>query len=306
MSNLRNFLKKINIDAPLLLDEPLSKHTTFKVGGPAEYFIAPSKPAELISLYQACLENDLSFFILGGGANLLVSDRGIKGLVIDTSSIDGIEFQQEQVVVWSGTPVSKLAEATVRHGLKGLETFYAMPGSVGGAIWMNARCYGVSMSDVLLAAEICDARGQLRQVRTSAEAYDYKLSPFQKERNLILRGTFRLTPQTDAASLLASMQGYKKDREEKGHFLFPSAGSVFKNNHAFGEPTGKLIDALGLKGQSIGGAQVSEKHGNFIVNTGTASARDIAALIKLVKEKVKAAYGFELEEEVLYVGDFSS
>jgi UDP-N-acetylmuramate dehydrogenase len=287
VSNLRNLLKKINPGAPLRLQDPMSAHTTFKVGGPAEYYIAPADPTELVRLYQLCLEYKFPFFILGGGANLLVSDAGIEGLVIDTTRVTGITCEQEQVQAWAGTPMSELAAETVRRGLKGLETFYAMPGSVGGSIWMNARCYGVALSDVLESVESVDARGRVRQVPLDPAAYAYKVSPFQKERSLILRGTFRLKPQADATALLETMQGYEKDRREKGHFLYPSAGSVFKNNHAFGEPTGKLIDALGLKGLSFGGARVSELHGNFIVNTGTATAQDIAALIRLVKEKVK-------------------
>jgi UDP-N-acetylmuramate dehydrogenase len=289
----------------------MGKHTTYQVGGPADYYTAPTQLTELKQLYRLCQEYHIPFFVMGYGANLLVSDKGVRGLVIDMRQITGIEFSGERVSALAGTAVSDLAEETARRGLKGLETFYAMPGSVGGAIWMNARCYGVSISDVLVAVEFLDEQGQTEELTYNPAEFTYKVSPFQSKKSLILRGLFQLKectashePAQAASRLVSEMQKYKKDREEKGHFLYPSAGSVFKNNHAFGEPTGKLIDALGLKGLCLGGAKISEKHGNFIVNTGSATAADIAGLIKLVKEKVKTAYGFDLEEEVRYIGDF--
>ncbi len=301
--NLRKLLKKINIGCALAYDEPLSKYTSFKIGGPAELFVAPATLEDLMGVFTLCLKEGIPYFGLGEGANILVSDRGMKGIVIDMSNFCDIDIDETLVTAMAGAPMSRVVEKAARKGLAGVEAFSYMPGSVGGSMWMNARCYGVSLSDVLEFVELIDGDFRLKRLPVTREEFDYKRSPFQRMQAVIIRGGFRLR-SGDPDHLAAKTEEYRGDRERKGHFLHPCAGSVFKNNRSFGAPTGRLIDALGLKGFSIGGAKVSEKHANIIVNVGGATAEDVRNLVEHVKRKVKEKYGFQLEEELLFVGEW--
>jgi UDP-N-acetylmuramate dehydrogenase len=184
-----------------------------------------------------------------------------------------------------------------------MEFAFALPGSVGGAVWMNARCYEREVSDVLEFVDYLDVDVGQRRLAMRHDDWAYKLSPFQAMRGVILRAGFRLAPAVPA-KIEEQMQEHRKDREKKGHFLFPCAGSVFKNNRAFGAPTGVLVDSLGLKGRRIGGAQVAPFHGNIIINTGGATARDVLTLMELVENEVRIRLGFHLEREVLLVGEW--
>ncbi len=301
--NLRKLLKKINIDCPLVYDEPLSRHTSFKIGGPAELFVTPASLDDLIGVFSICLKEGLPYFVLGEGANILVSDRGMKGIIIDMSNFRDIDVDETLIHAMAGAPMSRVVEEAVKKGLAGVEAFSYMPGSVGGAIWMNARCYGVSLSDVLEFVELIDGDFRLKRLPAKREEFDYKRSPFQRMQAVIISGGFRLR-SGDPGHLVAKMEEYRRDRERKGHFLYPCAGSVFKNNRSFGAPTGRLIDALGLKGFSIGGARVSEKHANIIVNADGATAEDVRNLVEHVKRRVREEHGFQLEEELLFVGEW--
>ncbi len=303
VNNLREMLKKINLDCPHVYDEPLASHTSFKIGGPAEVFVTPRTLQEVTEVLSFALKEDIPYFVLGEGANILVSDRGIRGLVIDMSRIDDMAFDGTLVTAKTGVPMRRVVEEAAKNGLAGIETFSHMPGSVGGSVWMNARCYGVSVSDVLEFVELVDSDLRLKRLPVKREQFDYKKSPFQLMRAVIISGGFRLR-SGDTKRLTIEMEHYWRDREQKGHFLYPCAGSVFKNNRAFGAPTGRLIDELGLKGYSIGGAQVSEHHANIIVNVDGATAEDVRNLVEYVKQRVEAAYGFQLEEELLYVGEW--
>jgi UDP-N-acetylmuramate dehydrogenase len=299
--NIRKAFGKINIEAPLLFDEPMAEHTSFRVGGPADLYVEPRTPEEAVCIYAVCREERIPCFPLGEGANILVSDRGIDGVVLSTKTLRGIRRRGNALAVMAGTAMSRAAEKAAESGLAGLETFYSMPGSVGGSVWINARCYGVSVSDRLYSVEIVEAGPRRQSHRVDPSRFGYKKSPFQAMEALILKATFRLEPD-GGNELRAKMEAYRADREAKGHFLYPCAGSVFKNDRAFGKPTGKIIDSLGLKGTRLGGAMVSEAHANIIVNTGSASAREIRDLARLVKGRVRAAYGYVLEEEIIPVG----
>ena len=301
---VRESLKKFNIDAPVCTDEPLSRHTSFRIGGPADVYVAPRSLEEVRQIHALCVREHVPRFILGAGANILVADRGIRGLVIDLGGLAGIHREGNTVEAMAGTPMARLADVAVEIGLAGLEPFTAMPGSVGGSLWMNARCYGVSIADVLAFADILDEKGNERRLPCRKEEFSYKRSPFQSMSALILRGGFRLR-RGDYAGLRAEADARRADRERKGHFLHPCAGSAFKNNPAFGAPTGRIVDSLGLRGFSIGGAAVSERHANIVVNRGGATARDVRSLIEHVKARVHERYGFDLEEEILYVGDWA-
>jgi UDP-N-acetylmuramate dehydrogenase len=293
----------IKIEGRLEEDEILAGHTSFRLGGPADLFAAPRTPEEVVQIVTLCDRESVPCFVLGGGTNILVSDKGVRGVVIDLTLLSGLQAEGTLLTALGGTPVSALSEFALSQGLAGMEFAYSLPGSVGGAVWMNARCYEREVSDVLEFVDYLDADSGQRRLPMRREEWDYKVSPFQGMRGVILRAGFRLAPG-DPRQVEDRMQEHRQDRERKGHFLFPCAGSVFKNNRAFGAPTGVLVDSLGLKGRRIGGAQVAPFHGNIIVNTGGATARDVLSLIELVEDEARRRLGFQLEREVLLVGEW--
>jgi UDP-N-acetylmuramate dehydrogenase len=294
----------IKIDGPARLAEPMAAHSSFRIGGPADLYVVPANADEAADVLRVCERESVPSFVLGGGTNILVSDRGIRGVVVDMSRLVGTRAVGPVVTAQSGTPVSDVAEFALAQGLSGLEFAYALPGSIGGAAWMNARCYGAEISDVLEYVDYLGpdlARGRYVMDRAG---WSYKRSPFQDEHHVLLEVGLRLAPG-ERAVMQEQMQSHRADRESKGHFLHPCAGSVFKNNRAFGAPTGRLIDSLGLKGTRIGGAQVAPFHGNIFINTGDARASDMRALIELVEREVRTRLGLELEREVILVGEWA-
>lgn len=306
-------MKKINLGCEVRFDEPMSLHTTFRTGGPADLYVIPGTREELAAIVRFAAGEGLPVFTLGGGANLLVSDRGIRGVVIEMSRFASVSTLKAPdadgadsamlFTAGAGLPVSDAAEIASAMGLRGIENFYAMPGSVGGAVYMNARCYDRSVSDTLVSTAVMDERGSTRTEPVREGEFAYKRSPFQGKRLILLEAVFRLTPG-DPAELKRIMEGYRTDREAKGHFAAPSAGSVFKNDRAFGAPTGVIIDRLGLRGATCGGAKLSDRHANIIVNTGGASSDEILRLIERLEREVFEATGFRLEREVMLVGDW--
>jgi len=331
MITLRKFMEKINTGGKYSLslryNESMALHTTFKVGGQADVWIRPGKecfPDYAAKLLPAAGAEGIPVFILGAGANIVVSDRGIRGIVLDTGAFRGIGKREDRhssageaadpparedgrslfsVSVLSGTSVDGLTAGLAERGLSGLEFLSGMPGSVGGAVWMNARCYEKSVSDVLIETEILDENYQKQLIPFRAEDFSYKRSPFQGRKILILSARFAVQFR-ESQDIYNEMAAYRRDRTEKGHYRFPSAGSAFKNNHDFGAPTGRIIDQAGLRGLNIGGAQVAPWHGNIIINTGNASAADIRRLMDEVVRRVKAARGFELESEIIFAGEW--
>ena len=292
-------------------DEPMAEHTSFKVGGPADLWVRPLDgcfPDFAAALLEQARARDIPLFILGGGANLVAADRGIRGIVLDTTGWTGCDFsevpgsggQAVSMRVLAGTPVDQAADTAAAHGWGGLEFLAVMPGAVGGAVWINARCYGKQISDTLLGAEILDENLRRAWVPRSGQDFGYKRSPCQQRDVLIVAAEFRLEKRSEE-TLRAEMAAFRKDREEKGHYRFPSAGSVFKNNHAAGKPAGQIIDELGLCGFRVGGAQVAPWHGNIIINTGGATAADIRRLTELLQERVKRETGFDLEREIIFI-----
>lgn len=300
-------------------NEPMAAHTTFTVGGPADCWVRPAGdcfPGFAAALLSAARTAGIPLFILGGGANLVVADAGIRGIVLDTSGWTGVEVGDKGFGIFtvrSGTAVDDAAAAAAEQGLGGLAFLAGMPGAIGGAVWMNARCYDRQVSDVLIRAEILDwspLDGSFHRVWVScrSEEFSYKRSPFQTRdaagfSPLILSACFRLEPQ-DAGDIRREMAAHRRDREEKGHYRYPSAGSVFKNSRDFGKPTGQIIDELGLRGYTVGGAQVAPWHGNIIINTGNATAADIRELTAQTAEKVRAERGLVLEPEIIFAGDW--
>ena len=289
------------INAAVLNQERMADHTTFKIGGPARYFVIPKDIDALMKTREAAIQAGLKYFILGGGANVLFPDEGYDGAVISTGGLNQIFLEANGLLhAGCGAAISDVAKFASGAGRAGLQFFYSMPGSTGGAIYMNARCYNASISDALKAAVYLDKEGNVRTLDAAEGGFDYKVSPFQTNGGIILEGIFATTGG-NAEDLGRAMEGYKADREAKGHFAYPCAGSVFKNNRAFGLPSGKIIDNLGLRGYTVGGAKISEHHANIIVNSGHATAQDVKDLVSLVEDKVREATGFQLEREIIYV-----
>jgi UDP-N-acetylmuramate dehydrogenase len=334
VQTLRDFLEKINIRASFTFEEPMSAHTTFKIGGPAEAFVRPFDPESASRLLASARKEGIPLFVLGGGANLLVGDKGIRGIVMETSSLRQTRVESEGkaepelsggspiLVAGAGLSVDELCLDALAAGLGGLENFYGMPGTVGGAAFMNARCYELEMSQLLAWVDSVDERGRLKRRAVNdgsgaaAALWSYKRSPYQPGAagaapgeaagELILEAGFRLRRLSDegAAAAAAVMRGRRADREAKGHYALPSAGSVFKNDRSLGAPTGKILDSLGLRGRRVGAAMVSPWHANIFVNSGGATAADMRALIELAQREALEKIGVRLESEVLMVGEF--
>ena len=295
--------KRINIMGDILFDEPMASHTTFRTGGRADVFIRPRSPEDLALALRSLNSEGIPCFILGGGANILVADEGIRGAVLTMERLKDLSWKDHGVRIQAGMEMSRAAWVTGTAGFQGLESFYAMPGSLGGAMWMNARCYGRAISDTLVEARLLSLGGEFRSKTFTPADFAYKVSPFQRRREIILEGTFRLTP-ADSRGMERSMREIEEDRRCKGHFDAPSAGSAFKNNRTFGKPSGLIIDEAGLKGFSLGDARVSPRHGNIVQNGGQASSRDIRNLLETIQREVKRQFGFSLEREVLFVGEW--
>jgi UDP-N-acetylmuramate dehydrogenase len=311
---VRGIAAETRFSGEIRRDEPMAGHTSFNVGGPADVWARPSSecfPDFAAALVGKARSLDIPLFILGGGANLVVADQGIRGIVLDTTGWTGCNCSDEadsagrggSMTVRSGMSADAAADTAAERGLGGLEFLAGMPGSIGGAVWMNARCYEKQVSDILLGTEILDENLRRVWISPVEGEFGYKKSPFQKRDILILAAEFRLEKRADEA-IRAEMEGFRKDREAKGHYRFPSAGSVFKNNRGFGKPTGKIIDELGLRGLRFGGAQVAPWHGNIIINTGGASAADIRRLMEMLEARVKRETGYDFEREVILAGEW--
>ncbi len=303
VTKLREMIRKINIAGPVRVDEPMRNHTTFGVGGPADIYAEPASISDLSGLLALARDAGIPYFVLGGGANILVSDRGIRGLVIQMSRLNRIDRKGTLLTAGCGLPMSDAAVHAAEHGLAGLEFLYAMPGTVGGAIWMNARCYGGEIADVLRTVTGVSEDGAVVQYSVRAGDWSYKRSPFQDNRTAMVEAEFTLHPG-EAAQLWARMREIESDRRAKGHFMAPSAGSVFKNDRALGKPSGALLDSIGMRGFRIGDAMVSPRHANIVINRGSATATDLRQVIETMEQRARTELGVKLEREVLFVGEW--
>ncbi len=309
MEKLWQIARKINIDARRVhFDEPMRNHTTFRIGGPADLFIRIASINELSRTLEILAREGIPRFILGGGANLLVGDRGIRGIVIDLSGLCGITRTAEGLAIKAGSTVDAACENSLALGLGGgLANFYGMPGTMGGAIYMNARCYGQDMSALVESCTVMAPDGIVSEFRPDSSVWEYKRSPFMKggshEGFTIAEARIRACPE-DALAVAALMRERKSDRVRKGHYRFPSAGSMFKNDRRFGDPTGVLLDRLGFKGMRIGDAAISTLHANIFVNMGAATASDMRKLVEKAQDSLSAEMRLTPEPEVLFVGEF--
>ena len=281
----------------------MGPHTTFQAGGPADIYARPANERDIKEILRFAHRENLPWFVLGGGSNILVSDRGIRGLVIDTTALRTCSPAGTGLTVGAGMPMSDASACAADNGMGGLDFVYSMPGTVGGAVWMNARCYDGEIFDVLESVTFVEPDGRPAHYVPRAADFGYKRSPFMNRPGVMTSVSFSLRP-ADSALLWEKMRAHEADRRSKGHFSAPCAGSIFKNNRAFGGPSGAIIDSLGLRGFRIGDAKVSDLHANIVVNAGSATATEIRAVIEHVRREVKRRLGFDLEREVIYVGEW--
>ena len=280
-------------------NEMMKNHTTFKIGGAADVFVKPKTKDGLKDTIKSAKENLVPVLLLGNGSNLLVSDKGIEGAVIDMSCLGGIEVKENEIICGAGESLRKLCIAARDSGLTGLEFAYGIPGTVGGALFMNAGAYGGEMADVTVSAVCLDK--DLNEILLTKEQMElsYRSSVFKKNGFIILSVKFSLS-YGEKEKISAEMDEIFKRRVDKQPLDFPSAGSTFKRPEGYF--AGTLIDNAGLKGKSVGGAAVSEKHAGFIINRDNATASDVLSLIDIVKKEIKKKNGVSLFEEVIFVG----
>ena len=279
-----------------LREEPLAKHTSFRIGGPAELMVFPRTPEELSAVLKAAREEGIDPVILGAGTNVLAPDDGLRGLVVCTRDcLGGMRRRGNQITVRAGVLMSRAAVFARDRGLGGMEFAHGIPGTVGGGIYMNAGAYGGELRQIAVKTRVMDLSGEIREYIGEEQGFGYRTSAFQAIPCVILETVFRLTP-ADPADITARMQELAAKRRASQPLELPSAGSTFKR--PVGGYAAALIQQAGLMGRGVGGAQVSAKHAGFVVNTGGATAKDVLATIELIQKRVFETSGIHLEPEV--------
>ncbi|KMM38763.1 UDP-N-acetylmuramate dehydrogenase [Guptibacillus hwajinpoensis] len=295
LTRLAETLRKEDVGR-IRVNEPMSKHTTIRIGGPADLLIEPKNTKSLRKIMKAIYEHDVKWRAIGRGSNLLVSDKGIDGVVIKLGKgMDDLELNGTELRVAGGHSLIKLVAFISKEGLSGFEFAGGIPGSVGGAVYMNAGAHGSEISDILTKALVLFKDGRLEWLTNEEMEFSYRTSILQQRSGIVVVAIFDLK-KGNKDSIIAEMNKNKDYRSDTQPWKEPCCGSVFRNplpNHA-----GKLVEQSGLKGHQIGGAQISNMHGNFIVNVGGAKADDVLALINLVKKTVKNRYDIDLQTEV--------
>lgn len=359
--SIREIFEKFNtseFQGKIAEAECMARHTTMRVGGNAEIFTEPVNEKSLFVLLSFIKQNDLPYFILGGGSNIIVADEGLNKIVVSMNALENVSLVEkngkQKIFVQAGCPMARLVSFCAEHGIAGFEKFSGLPGTAGGALFMNARSFEKEISECVDEIEYVDVengkektkpptpdwRGE-RECASSERAskknearegmrateprkaglqnpcrsnflekkiysfdkkdWGYKSSPVKKKRWLVTGAYLHADERAEKKAIEKKCAYYISERKAKGHFDFPSAGSVFKNNRSFGKPSGKIIDEAGLRGFAVGGAEIASFHGNFIINKNHASAGDISALVNYAKKTVAEKYGFHLECEIIFV-----
>ena len=289
-------LKEISI----LKNEPLNKYTFTKTGGPADFLAFPKSVTEVKALLEECRQNNLPWMVLGNASNLIVRDGGIRGLVIMLEKLNNIEVKGNQITSQAGAKLIDTTYVALEHHLTGFEFACGIPGSIGGAVFMNAGAYGGEIKDVFVSCEVLYPDGQIKTLSSKEMAFSYRHSAIQVQHCIVLSATFALQAG-NYAEIKAKMDELTHLRAIKQPLEYPSCGSVFKR--PVGHYTGPLIEQAGLKGMTIGGAQVSEKHAGFIVNINHATATDYVNLIHYIQKVIKEKFDVTLETEVRIIGE---
>lgn len=302
--NIKEILEESKLNKEnLYYDEPMAKHTSFKIGGPADVFIKVDNIEELKETVDLSKKNQIPLTIIGNGSNLLVTDKGIRGITAKLNLKD-IEIKNENnkqiIKVDAGVPVGLLAQKLLKKEITGFEELSGIPGTIGGAVIMNAGAHGKELKDILKKVTAMDYNGNIHEFTNEECQFSYRNSRFQKEKYIILQATLELE-KGNSIEIKEKMDEYMQFRKEKQPIEYPNAGSTFKRGEDF--VTAKLIDEAGLKGYKVGGAQVSEKHAGFIVNVDNATAKDVIELTDYIKEQIEEKFGKKINLEIQIIGE---
>lgn len=291
------FLNKNKIS--FLENEPMHTHCSFKTGGNADIFVAANSVDNVKNILDFCRETNTPITVIGNGSNLLISDRGIEGIVLSLNELNKMEIDQDTLTLQSGVSLSRACLLALEHSLTGLEFAYGIPGSIGGAVYMNAGAYGGEIADIIVSATVLTPTGEIITIEKDSMALGYRTSIFKTKGYIILSAKFSLKKGNNT-EIKAKMDELMNKRRDKQPLQYPSAGSTFKRPQ--GHFAGALIEQAGLMGKTVGGAMVSEKHAGFIINYNDATTDNIVDLINEVKKEVKEKFGIELEKEIIYIG----
>ena len=298
IDTIQNFAASLG--CPAQRDVPMKNYTSFKIGGPADLFLMPKNEKQVSGIASFCAENGTPVFVLGKGSNILVSDSGIRGAVIFTGGLNSVELTDSlSIKAGSGLSLMQLCNFALENSLSGLEFAFGIPGTVGGAAFMNAGAYGGEMKDVLVSCSHVDMRGICGVLGGEKLDLSYRHSAYEDNGFIVTSAAVRLE-KGEKEQIKEKMYGFLARRKEKQPLEFPSAGSTFKRPQGYF--AGALIEQCGLKGTSIGGAQVSEKHAGFVINRGGATADDVLRLVELVAQTVEKETGVKLEPEIRFIG----
>lgn len=299
----RLFLEKTQAfkkELGLVEHEPMYRHTTFQIGGPAEVFVQPRNLGAFMTALQAARESGLPLTVIGRGSNLLVRDEGVPGVVLCTCGMNGVRVEGRRVIAEAGATMAQLAQAALHAGLTGAEFAAGIPGTVGGGVFMNAGAYDGEMSGIVTRSVYMDEDGGSCALSGAEQAFGYRTSIYKQHPEWVIIEAECLLKPGDPAEIRAKMDDFARRRREKQPLNFPSAGSTFKRPEGYF--AGRLIEGAGLKGASVGGAQVSEKHAGFVINHGGATCADVTALIEHIQKTVFDRFGVHLECEVRTIG----
>ncbi|MDD7113697.1 MAG: UDP-N-acetylmuramate dehydrogenase [Lachnospiraceae bacterium] len=293
-------LKSVITEGKVLTEEPMSRHTSFQIGGPADLFVQPATGEEVREAIRLAKKVQVPFFVVGNGSNLLVSDDGFRGMILQIGrNLQEITVEGNEIHAEAGALLSRVARTALEHGLTGMEFAAGIPGSLGGAVAMNAGAYGGEMKDILTEVEVLTPEGERKVLTLDELELAYRHSCIFEKNYIVLSAHLHLG-EGDKDAIRNRMDELARARREKQPLEFPSAGSTFKRPEGYF--AGKLIQDAGLKGYTVGGAQVSEKHSGFVVNCGGATAEEVLFLIRQVQKKVKDQFGVTMEPEVRMVG----
>lgn len=286
----------------VLTDEPMNRHTTFRIGGPADYFVTASGVEEIRAVIDACLRNSVPYYIIGNGSDLLVGDKGYRGVIIQIfKKMNGIRVEGERIYVQAGALLSKTAAAACEASLTGMEFASGIPGTMGGALRMNAGAYGGEMKQIVESADVLTADGEVKTLSVEELGMGYRTSVISKKDYVALSAVLKLK-RGSREEIRARMEELKEKRVAKQPLEYGSAGSTFKRPEGYF--AGKLIEDAGLRGYRVGDAQVSEKHCGFVINRGSATAAEVARLMEDVADRVEEKFGVRLQPEVKKIGEF--
>jgi len=299
-----DILNKINDISGLKIreNEPMSLHTSFKIGGTSDVFAVPESKDALKCLIKRAKEEQIPVTVIGAGSNLLVSDKGIRGITIKIATgLTKAYVKDDFIYADSGVSLAKIASLALKNSLTGFEFASGIPGTLGGAVYMNAGAYGGEMKDVVVKSEYLDEKANIKTIIGDSHEFGYRSSFFHSKDDLVILSSEIKLQKGDKKEIEEKMADLNQRRKDKQPLNFPSAGSAFKRPEGYF--AAKLIEDAGLKGKSVGGAQVSEKHSGFIINTGSATAEDVLGLLRLVKETVFEKFGVILTPEIKFIGE---